>query len=58
MRDSFVGVRQVAQVQVTQVAQVPLSSIINFLIIIRSTSELNTQLNPTTCLGDTGCWAI
>ena len=21
-----------------------------------STSELNTQVNPTTCLGDTGCW--
>ena len=21
-----------------------------------STSQLNTQRNPTTCLGDTGCW--
>ena len=27
----------------------------NFLINW-STSELNTQVNPTTCLGDTGCW--
>ena len=22
----------------------------------QSTSELNTHVNPTTCLGDTGCW--
>ena len=27
----------------------------NFLINW-STSELNTQVNPTTCLDDTGCW--
>ena len=27
----------------------------NFLINW-STSELNTQVNPTTCLGDTDCW--
>ena len=26
------------------------------LLINRSTSELNTLLNPTTYLGDTGCW--
>ena len=26
------------------------------LLIHWSTSELNRQLNPTTCLGDTGCW--
>ena len=26
------------------------------LLINWSTSELNRQLNPTTCLGDTGCW--
>ena len=31
-----------------------LEDIINSLIDW-STSELNTQLNPTTCLGDTGC---
>ena len=26
------------------------------LLINWSTSELNRQLNPTTCLGDTDCW--
>ena len=26
------------------------------LLIAWSTSELNGQLNPTTCLGDTDCW--
>ena len=26
------------------------------LFINWSTSELNRQLNPTTCLGDTDCW--
>ena len=26
------------------------------LLMNWSTSELNTQLNPMTCLGDTGCW--
>ena len=26
------------------------------LLINWSTSELNGQLNPTTCLGDTDCW--
>ena len=28
----------------------------NDLLINWSTSELNGQLNPTTCLGDTDCW--
>ena len=28
----------------------------NDLLINWSTSELNRQLNPTTCLGDTDCW--
>ena len=29
----------------------------SFLINVnRLTSELNTQVNATTCLGDTGCW--
>ena len=32
-----------------------LCSTMTFLINL-STSELNTQVNPTTCLGDTDCW--
>ena len=32
-----------------------LASTVNFLINW-SISELNTQVNPTTCLGDTDCW--
>ena len=34
---------------------ISMSVTINFLINW-SSSESNTQVNPTTCLGDTGCW--